>query len=152
MTDKYDLTAALHRAVVEVLLLRDEGRPLSDATNARDDRLISQTTRVQITKGLDIYHNGHQNFMLDFPKDEGVSEAILQTMVPSKPVKEVMNVDDAMEESESSSTSGTVPTNLSGEARPEINGGNQEWFQVSLEKDEQVKFAVSRPKRRHALQ
>ncbi|KAI9700777.1 MAG: hypothetical protein M1836_002146 [Candelina mexicana] len=144
MADKYAITATLHRVVVEVLLLHDEGRPYADATNApRDDMLTGKTAKVQITKGVDLDDLRLPNFILDFPKGGGLSEAILLSMSPNKPSEEVTEEGEAaIEDAEEFDTEDAVPLDLSNEERPEINRGNPEWLQVSLEGDDEIKFAV----------
>ncbi|KAI9796972.1 MAG: hypothetical protein M1835_002495 [Candelina submexicana] len=146
MADKYAITATLHRAVVEVLLLHGEGRPYANATNApRDDMLTGKTAKVQITKGVDLDNLRYQNFILDFPKGEGLSEAILLSMLPNEPSEEeevTEEGEDAIEDAEDFDNEGAAPLDLSNEERPEINRGNPDWLHLSLEGDDEIKFAV----------
>ncbi|KAI9715162.1 MAG: hypothetical protein M1812_006141 [Candelaria pacifica] len=145
MTDRYELIAALHRAVTEVLLLHDEERPYSYATEAAfDDLPTSQTAKVQIRKGLDLNNQGYQNFILDFPKGEGLSETMLQSMLPEELLDREVNVEmkAPTEDAENYNIERAAPTDTSSEERPEINMGNPEWLKVSLEGQDGMKFAV----------
>lgn len=91
-----ELTIAVHRAVVEVFTLREAGRPMTDATNARDDRVIPETSGVSFTLSGD-------RVVLSYP-DNQVKEMILQSTVLSEPVEEVMEVQAEVAEAESETT------------------------------------------------
>ncbi|KAI9881269.1 MAG: hypothetical protein M1830_005555 [Pleopsidium flavum] len=94
LSSKEELTIAVRRAVVEIFTLREAGRPMNDATNARDDRIIPQSSGVNINLSIE-----NQGAILAYPNEE-VREMILQSTMPSEPVEEVMEVQAEIEEVE----------------------------------------------------
>ena len=147
-----DLTIAVHRAVVEIFTLRDAGRPMTDATNARDDRVIPETSAVQFTLS-----GANQTVVLSYPDDE-VKEAILQSTVASEPVEEVLEVQTEVDEAEPDvktpleGVSTTAVEEVLSDANPPTPAPpihatvprDSTWLNISLQ-DPALKFAVRPP-------
>ncbi len=156
LLSKQDLTLALHRAVVEVFTLREAGRPMTDATNAKDDRIIPDTSQVGI-----LLSGQEQAVALSYP-DEQTKEAILQSTVLSEPVEEVTNVQTEVEEARAGMEKDTagqsslqdvestpVEEVMQQNTNPSLSAPKQAtlpsdstWLNISL-LDPAVKFAVS---------
>lgn len=153
LLSREDLMLAIHRAVVEVFTLREAGRPLTDATNARDDRIIPRTNEVNVTFSDD------QSPVLSYP-DEQVKETILQSTIVGEPVEEVIEVQNEMEADTepSNDTAATTPLEEVSATPVEqvMHPENQElptpptqpalpqdptWLNISL-RDPAIKFAV----------
>jgi len=146
VTDPYEATAALHRAVVEVFTLRQAGRPLSELSSA--STVVDRTSDVHIS----VSQSNPTAPPLRFP--DGLSElAVLETLSQEEPVLEVAgSTEDAFgQESADTSITGQNTTKdgvAEVEAHQPINYEQQvaswksSWLQVSLE-DAEVKFAVS---------
>lgn len=159
LSSKEDLTMAVHRAVVETFTLREAGRPMTDATNARDERIIPETSGVNITLSAE-----NQSALLSYPDDE-VREMILQSTVPSEPVEEVVEVQAEAEEVEIEADKETetitslehvsatpveevmnhAKTSTRSIQKQDIMPHDSTWLNVSL-RDPDVKFAVCLPK------
>lgn len=156
-----DLMMVVHRAVVEVFTLRDAGRPMTDAANARDDRVVPETSGVRFT-----ISGEEQKVILSYP-DEKVKETILQSTVLGEPVQEVMDVQAQAEEAASEAIDGTdtetpleeVATTPVEEVMPDTDTPpstqrqttlphDSTWLNISLQ-DPTLKFAVCPP---HPLQ
>lgn len=155
LLSREDITAAVHRAVVEVITLRDAGRPMTDAVNARDDRVIPETSGVNFTiSGED------QKVILSYPSDE-VKETILQSTVPSEPVEEVMEVQveakevereisnemdtkTPLEEVAATPVEEVMPDTATRTKKQAILPRDLTWLNISLQ-DPALKFAVRAP-------
>ncbi len=128
---------------------------MTDAANARDDRVIPETSGVTFTISGD-----NQRVVLSYPNDE-VKESILQSTVLSEPVEQVMEVqaeaDDAGRETINESPTETSLQDVSATPVEEIMldtntptpspakkatfPRDPSWLNISLQ-DPAVKFAV----------
>ncbi|KAI9833173.1 MAG: hypothetical protein M1819_003796 [Sarea resinae] len=128
-----EITAALHRAVIEVFTLQAAGRPLSSVSNAHDDKVISETDKVAIEPSAD-----GTGATLTYPS-ESVKEAILQSTVSSPPVAEVV---EAEAEAEESQTELSLPASPSAkELQAAIESWGKKWLSISLQNPD-IKFHV----------
>lgn len=140
ITDPYELTAALHRAVVEVFALRDADQPLSKLTNS--DVGPDLTTEVQI-----VMEDGGaklslpQNVgLLDIseslaPRVQALDETVIEdeTAVKANPTESEVDV--------AADRSHVDPLHQS-QAQSAVESWDPTWLSVSL-KDPEVKFTVS---------
>jgi hypothetical protein len=159
VTDRYEVTAALHRAVVEVFTLKQAGRPLSELSNA--NRGIDNTSGVQISMS----QSNPSYPVLKF--SAGASqEAILESLSQSEQDMEIMEAKEAAGSTEdvfepetsddASMRSKTIDPPTEDESpeaiaalqlrnyEHQVASWNPSWLQVSLE-DAEIKFAVSEP-------
>jgi len=159
VTDPYEATAALHRAVVEVFTLKQAGRPLSELSNA--GRGMDNTSDVHIS----VSRSNPSCPILKFSADSS-EEAILESMSESEHTMEAAEtleaeelIEDVSEPETSDDTSimglKTTKSQLTEDESPEaveavhvtnfehkVASWNPSWLQISLE-DAEIKFAVS---------
>jgi hypothetical protein len=162
VTDPYEATAALHRAVVEVFTLKQAGRPLSQLSRA--SIAFDKTSDVHIS----VSRSNPSTPLLRFP--EGSSEnSVLETLSQTEPSLQKVEVAEALEaaeltegvfERETSNDTSIMGSNIRKEAITEdasadavevlqledyerqVASWKSSWLQVSLE-DVEIKFAVS---------
>lgn len=153
VTDPYEATAALHRAVVEVFTLRQAGRPLSDLSNA--GRGVDKTSEVNIS----VSRSNPSAPVLKFSNSVS-EEAILESLNPQEQaVATEESTEDPFgpENSDQPSIKGSTTTNgpLMEDQSPEAiealqltkhehqaASWNPSWVNISLV-DTEIKFAVS---------
>ncbi|KAI9820175.1 MAG: hypothetical protein M1827_005797 [Pycnora praestabilis] len=154
ITSREAITAALHRAVVEVFTLHQAGRTLTDVCNARDDKIIAPTAGVIISPRTE----GLGDVTLTYP-DMHVKDAILESTVASEPVAEVLEAErevekaeeaeelDSLEQSEIRTPTTDLSTTLAAnepvpliDLYEEIPAGDQRWLSISL-LDMNIRFA-----------
>jgi hypothetical protein len=159
VTDPYEATAALHRAVVEVFTLKQAGRPLPELANA--GRGMDNTSDVHIL----VSPSNPSAPILKFSADAS-KEAILESLSQSEHTMEAIEAMEAEESTEDifqpetsndASIMRSKPTKdrLTEDESPEaieavqvtnfehqVASWNPSWLQVSLE-DAEIKFAVS---------
>jgi hypothetical protein len=153
VTDPSEVTAALHRAVVEVFTLKQAGRPLTGLSNAAGG--ADKTSDVQISAS----QSNPSAPSLQFPESSS-EEAVLESLSPRKQVLEAEEVTEDVLGPETSDDASIMRSNttkdlLTGDESQEeieavhltsyehqVASWNPSWLQVSLE-DVDVKFAVS---------
>ena len=92
MTSREEIEAAVRRAVIEVFTLQDAERPLADAVNALDDKVIPNFDNVTVSRSDD------GSVVLNF-LDTQVREDVLESTDLSLrgPAEEVMEAQDEYE-------------------------------------------------------
>ncbi len=151
VTDPYEATAVLHRAVVEVFSLRQAGRPLSELSNA--GIWIDMTSDVHIS----VSASSPSTPLLQFP--EGLSEEAILATLSQTEAEAVESTEDVFEPETSDDalimgssptkdamTEGRFPESTkamqSTNYEQQVASWNPSWLKVSLE-DDDIKFAVS---------
>lgn len=142
-TNRYEITAALHRAVVEVFTLRQGGIPLSQL--ARAGRGGDNTAEVQVLPGP----STESGPVLEF-RDPNDKELILHGLRSSVSSTEVYEQDVEADMPNEDSASGDFMENPPPEVdrltpsgyRQQVASWNPQWLKVSIA-DLDVKFAVS---------
>ncbi len=137
MTDSNEITAALHRAVVEVSMLQKAGKPLNSffETEPAEDA----TWRVQIRPA-------EGKSVLQFPDGASLEELVERLVSPTLNEPTVEGAPTESEEDVAADRSGEDP--LKQESMPFgtyeelVASWDPAWLQISLESQD-VKFAVS---------
>lgn len=141
VTDPYELTAALHRAVVEVFALRDADQPLSKLANS--DVGPDLTTEVQI-----VMADGGAK--LSLPQNVGLQE-ISDSLAPrvKEPVDETIIEDETAVKADPTESEADVAADRSpvdplhhSHVQSAVESWDPTWLSVSLN-DPEVKFTVS---------
>jgi hypothetical protein len=154
VTDPYEATAALHRAIVEVFTLKQAGRQLSELSNA--DIGIDKTSDVHIS----VSRSDCSNPVLKY--SAGASEeAILDSLSQSEQFAETEESTEDGFEPETSDDASIMGSNISKDPLMEdespeaidalqlsryeqqVASWNSSWLRISLE-DAEIKFAVGK--------
>ncbi|KFZ05174.1 hypothetical protein V501_08620 [Pseudogymnoascus sp. VKM F-4519 (FW-2642)] len=140
VTDPYELTAALHRAVIEVFALRDAEQPLSKLANS--DVGPDLTAEVQI-----VMADGGAK--LSLPQNIGLQE-IADSLAPrvQEPVDETVVEDETAVKADPTESEEDVAADRSAvdplhqaQVQSAVESWDPTWLSVSLN-DPEVKFAV----------
>lgn len=146
VTDPYKITAALHRAVVEVFTLRKAGRPLSELSYA--DTGIDRTSDVKISVPL----SNRSAPVLEF-SEITPEEAILESLEGKRVAAAEVSAEHSLgvkylDEPLDKGTSAAEDLQAEGledlqrkEYKRQRASWSQAWLQISLD-DFEVKFAV----------
>jgi hypothetical protein len=162
VVNPYEATAALHRAVVEVITLRQNSRPLSELSNA--SIVLDETVNVQIS----VSRSNPSAPLLTFPEGSS-AEAVLASLKQISPNLQDEEAVDAIQstemegdvfEPERSGDASIMNSNPTEGVRTEdqpqelteehalvdyqqlVTSWKSSWLQISLE-DNETKFAVS---------
>ena len=149
-----DIEKSIRRAMIEIFTLREAGRPLNDATNAVDDRVIPDISNVTLSQAPD----GLVSIKF---RNEQTRQDILDSTLKSEPVEAILEV-----QSETKTTSSAGSTNLETldatpvqDIKPEDqhalakpahagtttpSAKEENWSKITLN-DPTLKFAVSTP-------
>ncbi|MCJ1355689.1 MAG: hypothetical protein MMC33_005681 [Icmadophila ericetorum] len=102
---KEEVAKAIRRALIEIYTLKEEGRPFIDAAYALDDKIIPNFGRVSFS----ISEDG--SVSISFP-DEETHRAVLQSVVKSEPVEEVLEVPEEAAQVEAPHAESTTTEDL----------------------------------------
>ncbi|KFY59076.1 hypothetical protein V496_05807 [Pseudogymnoascus sp. VKM F-4515 (FW-2607)] len=140
VTDPYELTAALHRAIVEVFALRDADQPLSKLANS--DVGPDLTTEVQIV-------TADGGAKLSLPENVGLQD-ISDSLAPrvKEPVEETIVEDETAVKADPTESEADVAADRSpidplqqSHVQSAVESWDPAWLSISLN-DPEVKFTV----------